>query len=115
MSSGVLALVIRGRKIDEGGASSQRRGAQRAKVHGQARLREAGCTPFEVELTDLSSTGCRMITFARLQIGTKIWINLPGLAPLEAITRRSQGQVYGCEFLQPLHPAVAEHLQQQLR
>jgi len=107
--------MVRGRRIDEGGASSQRRGAQRATVHGQARLRGAGCTPFEVELTDLSATGCRMVTFARLQVGTKIWINLPGLAPLEAIIRRSHEQDYGCEFLQPLHPAVAEHLQQQLR
>ena len=79
----------------------------------QHRARRA--RPTEVELTDLSATGCRMVTFARLQVGTKIWINLPGLAPLEAIIRRSHEQDYGCEFLQPLHPAVAEHLQQQLR
>ena len=107
--------MMRGRNIDKDEASLQRRGAQRANVHAQARLREAGCTPFNVELTDLSSTGCRMVTFARLHVGTTIWVNLPGLAPLEAIIRRSEGQDYGCEFLQPLHPAVAKHLQDQLR
>lgn len=105
----------KGSKTHDGEASSQRRGAERVKIRAQARLREAGCTPFEVELTDLSSTGCRMVTFARLQIGTTIWLNLPSLAPLEAIIRRNIERDYGCEFLHPLHPAVAEHLQKRLR
>lgn len=96
-------------------ASPQRRRAERVTVRALARLREAGRTPFEVELTDLSSTGCRLVTFARLQVDTTIWINLPGLAPLEAVIKRIFGQDYGCEFLHPLHPAVAKHLQERLR
>ena len=92
-------------------SNPQRRAAQRASVSATARLREAGRTPFEVTLSDLSATGFRMETFARLQVGTKIWVNLPDLAPLEAFVRRCDGQIYGCEFLRPLHPAVTEHLQ----
>lgn len=96
-------------------ASQQRRRAERITVHATARLREAGCTPFDVELADLSATGCGMITYARMQIGTTIWINLPGLAPLEATIRRSRENYYGCEFKHPLHAAVSDHLQKQLR
>lgn len=84
-------------------------------VRCTARLREPGRTPFNVTLSDLSATGFRMVTFARLQVGAKIWINLPGLAPLEAIVRRCSERDYGCEFMHPLHKAVTEHLQSQLK
>lgn len=99
------------RKISGNHNKPQRRAAQRASVSATARLREAGRTPFEVILSDLSATGFRMETFARLQVGAKIWVNLPDLAPLEAFVRRCDGQIYGCEFVRPLHSAVAEHLQ----
>lgn len=94
--------------------SCERR-AERAPVTARARFREAGFNPFDVELFDLSFTGFRMVTFARPQIGKQIWVTLPGLQSLEAIVRRADGNEYGCEFLYPLHPSVAKHLQVKLR
>ena len=91
------------------------RGAERGPVRGRARYRETGLNPFDVELYDLSSTGFRMVTFFRPQLGKHIWVNLPGLQPLEAIVRRADGNNYGCEFVHPLHPSVAAHLQLKLR
>jgi len=93
----------------------QGRRAERATVRGRARYREAGFNPFDVELFDLSSTGFRMITFSRPQIGKQIWVNLPGLQPLEAVIRRADGNSFGCEFVYPLHPSVAAHMQSKLR
>ena len=101
-------------RIDSKPASQARR-AERAPVCGRARFREPGFNPFDVELFDLSSTGFRMVTFARPQIGKHIWVNLPGLQPLEAVVRRADGNNYGCEFVHPLHPSVAKHLQVKLR
>lgn len=95
--------------------ASQGRGAERAPVVGRARFREPGFNPFDVELFDLSSTGFRMVTFARPQIGKTIWVSLPGLQPLEAVVRRGDGNNFGCEFARPLHPGVAAHLQGTLR
>ena len=95
--------------------ASQARRAERAPVCGRARFREPGFNPFDVELYDLSSTGFRMVTFSRPQIGKAIWVSLPGLQPLEAIIRRADGNNYGCEFTYPLHPSVAKHLQVKLR
>ncbi len=91
------------------------RGAERAPVAARARFREPGLNPFDVELFDLSSTGFRMITSFRPQIGKHIWVNLPGLQPLEAVVRRADGNNYGCEFVNPLHISVAQHLQAKLR
>lgn len=91
------------------------RRAERAPVRARARFREVGCNPFEVELHDLSSTGFRMVTYSRPRIGTHIWINLPGLQTLEAVVRRIEGDAIGCEFVYPLHPSVAAHLQAKLR
>ncbi len=56
-----------------------------------------------------------MITFSRPQIGKQIWVNLPGLQPLEAVIRRADGNSFGCEFVYPLHPSVAAHMQSKLR
>ena len=91
------------------------RGAERAPVTARARFREPGLNPFNVELFDLSSTGFRMVTSFRPQIGKHIWVNLPGLQPLEAVVRRADGNNYGCEFVHPLHVSVAQHLQAKLR
>jgi hypothetical protein len=90
------------------------RRARRAEVNARARFREPGCNPFEVQLFDLSSTGFRMVTYGRPQLGVHIWVTLPGLQALEAIVRRANGNEFGCEFVSPLHPSVAEHLQRQL-
>lgn len=102
-------------KIRPAPISANARRAERAPVRGRARFREPGFNPFEVELFDLSATGFRMTTYARSEIGTHIWVNLPGLQPLEAVVRRIEGNDLGCEFVHPLHPSVAKHLQATLR
>lgn len=95
--------------------ATQTRGAQRAQVKANAKFREAGFNPYDAELFDLSSTGFRMNTFARPAIGKHIWVSLPGLQQLEAVVRRVDGNEYGCEFVNPLHPSVAAHMQGKLR
>jgi hypothetical protein len=107
--------VLEIRDLDNMRPASTGRGAERTPVRANARFREAGLNPVATELFDLSSTGFRMITFARPQIGKHIWVTLPGLQPLEAVVRRNDGNAFGCEFVQPLHPSVAQHLQTKLR
>lgn len=91
--------------------SPNARRGQRASVDGRARFREAGQNPFDADLFDLSSSGFRMFSFSRQTIGKRIWVSLPGLELREAIVRRAEGNNYGCEFAEPLHPSVASHLQ----
>lgn len=107
--------MLGNRIIETRRAPARRRSAERAPVRARARFREPGLNPFEVELFDLSSTGFRMVTSFRPQIGKHVWVSLPGLQPLEAIVRRADGNSYGCEFVHPLHVSVAQHLQAKLR
>lgn len=97
-----------------GEPSTDGRRSQRGQVNARARFRQVGANPYEVELRDISATGFRMVTYTRPAIGTRIWVTLPGLQSMEAIVRRATGNEYGCEFVQPLHPSVAEYLQKQL-
>lgn len=106
----MLEKIITGEK-----KGKEVRGSARAPVKARARFREAGRNPFDVELHDLSSTGFRMVTFSRPRIGSSIWVTLPGLHTLEAIIRRGQHNEFGCEFVEPLYPAVAEYLQRRYR
>jgi hypothetical protein len=88
----------------------EKRRSAREKVKGRASFRETGSGAFEVELSDISPLGFRMVTFGRPTIGTHIWVKLPGLRSLEAVVRHGDGNMHGCEFVQPLHPAVSDHL-----
>jgi hypothetical protein len=96
-------------------SGQEARKSRRQAISARARFREVGANPYEVQIEDLSATGFRMQSYARPRVGTRIWVSLPGLQPLEAVVRRSDGNFHGCEFINPLHPSVAEHLQAQLR
>jgi PilZ domain len=97
------------------GTDQESRKARRQPISARARFREVGANPYEVQIEDLSATGFRMTSYARPRVGTRIWVTLPGLQPLEAIVRRSEGNYHGCEFINQLHPSVAEHLQMRLK
>ncbi|HEY0597142.1 PilZ domain-containing protein [Sphingopyxis sp.] len=102
------------RTLEASQAPTSARRDERTPVDGRARFREAGSNPFDAELFDLSANGFRMFTFSRQAIGKHIWVNLPGLQPVEAVVRRQDGNNYGCEFVNPLHPSVADHLKAKL-
>jgi hypothetical protein len=106
--------VLGNRTIGVKKAPTPARRAERTSIDGRARFREAGSNPFDAELFDLSANGFRMFTFSRQAIGKHIWVNLPGLQPMEAVVRRQDGNNYGCEFTNPLHPSVADHLRAKL-
>lgn len=91
------------------------RRSRRARITARARFREAGANPYEVKIDDLSASGFRMISYTRPRAGTRIWVTLPGLQSLEAVVRRSEGNNHGCEFVLPLHPSVAQHMQSLLQ
>lgn len=96
-------------------ATPDGRRAQRTDVSARARLREAGINPFDVDLFDLSATGFRFFSYSPPAVGTRLWVNLPGLQLLEAVVRRVDGTNCGCEFVNPLHPSVTQHMQKKLQ
>lgn len=97
-------------KSRETAESRDGRRATRTLVGITAKLRERGRSTMEVGVLDISTTGFRIETLFRVQSGHFVWLSIPGLVPLEAVVRWSSKSEHGCEFLQPLHPAVVGHL-----
>ena len=83
------------------------RRAERTSVAADARLR-SGFNKCMVDVVDLSATGLRIKTANSLEVGQIVWITLPSLQPLEVRIIWFRDWEAGCEFVNPLHPAVAD-------
>jgi hypothetical protein len=74
------------------------------------RLRRKGESWFTSRITDLSLTGCRLSSFARLEEGMDVWIMLPGFDGRRAVVSWVHNHEAGCTFERPLHPAIFDHI-----
>ncbi len=84
------------------------RAAERRRVDIRALVREAGSARVDIDLVDLSATGFRFESFYGFAVGTRVFLTIPTLQPLEAVVAWRGGNAFGCRFLAPLHPAVFE-------
>jgi hypothetical protein len=76
-------------------------------------LREPGVPKFNVMVRDVSVTGFACDTSHVMQVGAQVWIQMAGLAPLEAEVKWRDEFYYGFAFVRPLYPAVLEHIAKQ--
>jgi len=88
----------------------RRHGENRETITLRAELRQGSHLRVPTRLLDLSPTGFRIRHTARLQLERSLFIKVGGLGSLEAFIRWHRDGEYGCEFAQPLHVAVFEHL-----
>jgi PilZ domain len=91
------------------------RRAERLDVIIEAGLREHGNPRFEVKVIDLSLTGFRCETSFNMNIDGTVWLTIPGLSGLESRVVWKDKFRYGFVFLQPLYPAVFDHIIRQFR
>lgn len=82
------------------------RNADRVSVALSAGLRQRGASAVSVRILDLSTHGFRIDTHLSLEIGTQVWLRLPGLEATPAHVVWVEGHCAGCAFDRPLHPAV---------
>lgn len=90
--------------------ATEGRRAQRILVQMEAVLRETGTTKYTISLLDLSVTGFRFKTSYEINIGKRVWLNLPKLEGRQAMVMWRTDYIYGCAYDQPLHPAVFDHI-----
>lgn len=76
----------------------------------EAELRLPVGQRFKVHILDLSQTGFRVETGNHMELESRVYLAIPELNSLPARTAWNQGTYYGCEFLNPLHPSVFEHI-----
>ena len=100
-------------KTDELGCT--REFASRASVSLFCEMRQ-GTKPWkQVRLDDISPAGFRVGRLVDVEAGSLLRIRIPGLQMLTAVVRWRQNKTVGCEFTEPLHIAVFEHIVRQCR
>ena len=61
-------------------------------------------------IRDLSRTGCRADTLTKTYENDRVWITLPGFAPIEGTIRWANSRGFGCEWASPIHASVFDHI-----
>lgn len=93
---------------DEVPEAANSRISKRIQTDIDAALRQRGASGVSVEVTDLSTHGFRASTHLALEKGADVWLRLPGLEPCHARVAWVKGNLIGCAFERPLHPAVLD-------
>lgn len=84
------------------------RTATRKEVILGAGLRQRGAHAITVQVVDLSVTGFRAATHLELEVGSDVWVKIPGIESLHSNVVWVRGHWIGCRFVRPLHPAVLD-------
>lgn len=82
------------------------RRADREAIDVAGTLRPAPGRPIDVIVEDLSATGFRMRTQARLDLQEQVTIGIPGIGQRRAHVVRRTADGFGCEFVEALDPRL---------
>ena len=77
---------------------TERRRASRLPVELDAKMRELGASGVEARVLNISERGFMAVTEARFDVGSRVWLMLPGRERANAIVRWIAGDKIGAEF-----------------
>ena len=89
-------------RIEEARDSSDRRRTSRRLVDLGAKVRELGAEGFEAKVLNISETGFMAEADGDFEVGTRIWLILPGRERANALVRWTAGRKLGAEFAEPI-------------
>ncbi|MFL6750298.1 MAG: PilZ domain-containing protein [Sphingomicrobium sp.] len=89
-------------RIEEARDSQDRRRRARHPVEIGARVRELGAEGFEARVINISETGFMAEADGEFEVGTRIWLILPGRERANALVRWIAGKRIGAEFAEPI-------------
>ena len=89
-------------RIEEARDTGDRRRMTRRMVDLGARVRELGTEGFEAKVLNISETGFMAEADGEFEVGTRIWLILPGRERANALVRWTAGKKLGAEFSEPI-------------
>ena len=89
-------------RIEEDRDPSDRRRTSRHPVEIGAKVRELGSEGFEARVLNISETGFMAEAEGDFEVGTRIWLILPGRERANALVRWIAGKRIGAEFAEPI-------------
>jgi PilZ domain len=89
-------------RIGETPDPAERRREARVPVKLDARVRELGANGVEARVLNISESGFMAETDAAFEVGSRIWLMLPGRDRANAVVKWVAGDKIGAEFTEPM-------------
>ena len=81
---------------------SDRRRFSRVPVELEAKMRELGASGVEARVLNISESGFMAVSDARFEVGSRVWLMLPGRDRANAVVKWIAGDKIGAEFAEPI-------------
>ena len=82
--------------------SDERRRVARLPVDLGAKMRELGASGVEAKVLNISERGFMAVAEGRFEVGSRVWLMLPGRERANAVIKWTAGDKIGAEFAEPL-------------
>ena len=81
---------------------SERRRTSRVPVELEAKMRELGASGIEAKVLNISERGFMAESEGHFEVGSRVWLMLPGRERANAVIRWTAGDKLGAEFAEPI-------------
>jgi hypothetical protein len=82
--------------------SDERRRFARLPVELEAKMRELGASGVEAKIVNISERGFMAVAEGRFEVGSRVWLILPGRQRANAVVKWTAGNKLGAEFAEPV-------------
>ncbi|MGN6849899.1 MAG: PilZ domain-containing protein [Sphingomicrobium sp.] len=93
-------MSIRARIAED--RSDERRQVPRLSIELDAKMRELGANGVEAKVLNISERGFMAIADGHFEVGSRVWLMLPGRERANAVVKWTAGDKIGAEFAEPL-------------
>jgi hypothetical protein len=81
---------------------SERRRYSRHSVELEAKVRELGASGIEARIVNISESGFMAEADGHFEVGSRVWLILPGRDRANAVIKWTAGDKLGAEFSEPI-------------
>jgi hypothetical protein len=89
-------------RMGESADPADRRRSSRRPVDIEARVRELGTTGVEARIVNISERGFMAESDTSFEVGTRVWLMLPGRERANAVVKWVAGDKIGAEFAEAI-------------
>jgi hypothetical protein len=79
-----------------------RRRFSRVPVELEAKMRELGANGVEARVLNISESGFMAVAEGEFEVGSRVWLILPGRDRANAVVKWTAGDKLGAEFAEPI-------------
>ena len=94
-----MSVLMKARIVED---PSDRRQHSRLPVELDAKMRELGASGVEAKVLNISEHGFMAVAEGHFEVGSRVWLMLPGRERANAVVKWTAGDRIGAEFAEPV-------------